>query len=694
MMTDAKEVVSTLPDELLQQVFSHLKDASDLLRCAATSRTWRRASEHAHVWRTLYRSRWGRAEAEAAAADTLEEEESWREMALDRECREKQVVGILDDMVWPDRRSQARDKLRNVFGTNAGNRVTPGGAPGATADDTHNARRRRRRIRAVTYALDREIGWNGEKHLGRRCYAALAKRHVTEFYVCCALRDLFSPADGSSASSSSRGCVEICERVAALIARLVDNDQDERAVSAALDKMSAEFRRRVDASGAYGGVGDNAKTIENHPLPAITILNELFFDDPAAEAWPGQTVGGEAAPPGGSASLTGLLTSPLPASAVAVKADLLSPSFIVPESGGLGFTGNAQDYYDCWNSSLAAVLRRRTGIPITMTIVYAAVARRAGLAVRFLNTPGHFMSMVGPTEIAGARTWLAVDVFNRGEITELPESQMSEQFLQPTKPRDVCCRVLNNLRIILLQQNDVKSEAHNRVVKDPLLFAVMSAMIAMGPPVNEILEQRISLAFRFGFVEDALEDLLSMGASRAFIHARDDMEMQLRHVVQSQVNPEFSRKHMRMAKLKASSTRISKREGVPAIGAVFRRRQVPGGSDQLMYVVLDTHSVDDENKYGILALEIVGPSVNLDQKVKHVRLTSDDVQILEKLPDKIPILIECFLWCLAPLGIYFESFDVLRGVFVPDAYHRWLLDDDDGDSDDDDGVTTMDADTR
>ena len=48
----------------------------------------------------------------------------------------------------------------------------------------------------------------------------------------------------------------------------------------------------------------------------------------------------------------------------------------------LGFRGNSEQYYDARNSYLNEVIDRRTGIPITLSLVYIEVGRRAGLEVR------------------------------------------------------------------------------------------------------------------------------------------------------------------------------------------------------------------------------------------------------------------------------------------------------------------------
>ena len=57
----------------------------------------------------------------------------------------------------------------------------------------------------------------------------------------------------------------------------------------------------------------------------------------------------------------------------------------------LGFSGNETDYADPRNSFLNEVMDRRTGIPITLSLVYMEVARRAGLPVEGINFPGHFL---------------------------------------------------------------------------------------------------------------------------------------------------------------------------------------------------------------------------------------------------------------------------------------------------------------
>ena len=56
-----------------------------------------------------------------------------------------------------------------------------------------------------------------------------------------------------------------------------------------------------------------------------------------------------------------------------------------------GFHGNEEDYYDPKNSFLNDLLDRRTGIPITLSVLYMEIASRIGLSLAGVGFPGHFI---------------------------------------------------------------------------------------------------------------------------------------------------------------------------------------------------------------------------------------------------------------------------------------------------------------
>src|SRR6266851_1655009 len=82
------------------------------------------------------------------------------------------------------------------------------------------------------------------------------------------------------------------------------------------------------------------------------------------------------------------------------------------------FAGNTAEYDDPRNSYLNEVLDRRIGLPITLSIVFIEVARRAGISAYGLNFPGHFLVLACyPSKTA------IIDSFNRGAVLDVGELQ-------------------------------------------------------------------------------------------------------------------------------------------------------------------------------------------------------------------------------------------------------------------------------
>jgi regulator of sirC expression with transglutaminase-like and TPR domain len=126
--------------------------------------------------------------------------------------------------------------------------------------------------------------------------------------------------------------------------------------------------------------------------------------------------------------------------------------------------GNREDYYDPRNSYLNEVLDRRLGIPISLSVLYAAVAERSGLSMSGLNLPAHFMLRVDE----GERSWF-VDAFDSGAVLGRAacERRLSEILHQPLTLTDsltapcssavVVTRMLRNLKAIHLRAEDLPS---------------------------------------------------------------------------------------------------------------------------------------------------------------------------------------------------------------------------------------------
>lgn len=126
-----------------------------------------------------------------------------------------------------------------------------------------------------------------------------------------------------------------------------------------------------------------------------------------------------------------------------------------------GFIGNKEDYYNPRNSYLPFVMEERTGIPITLSLVYKTVIERLGIRAYGINAPGHFL--VGVKAHADEEVMI-VDPFFGGRINSPAEAidRLEELFgrdlpdphriLEPASHREWLGRMINNLWQIFAQQ--------------------------------------------------------------------------------------------------------------------------------------------------------------------------------------------------------------------------------------------------
>src|SRR5262245_49808460 len=82
----------------------------------------------------------------------------------------------------------------------------------------------------------------------------------------------------------------------------------------------------------------------------------------------------------------------------------------------LRFVGNNVQYEDPRNSFLNEVLDRRTGIPITLALIYIEIARRAGVHVEGINFPGHFLMRCPARRGMPYTEDLIIDAFHGGAL--------------------------------------------------------------------------------------------------------------------------------------------------------------------------------------------------------------------------------------------------------------------------------------
>jgi regulator of sirC expression with transglutaminase-like and TPR domain len=177
----------------------------------------------------------------------------------------------------------------------------------------------------------------------------------------------------------------------------------------------------------------------------------------------------------------------------------------------LGYSGNADDYYDPRNSYLNEVLDRRMGIPLTLSVLYLELGRRVGLELEGVSFPGHFLVRL---PLRGAM--LVLDPFSGGEPQSeadlrarlrrvVPEGAAGpvpleelplEQFLEPAGKRQILARLLRNLKGIYREAD-----------KPERLLEVLDRMLLVAPEAHGELRERGLVYQRLECYRAALKDL-------------------------------------------------------------------------------------------------------------------------------------------------------------------------------------------
>jgi regulator of sirC expression with transglutaminase-like and TPR domain len=169
----------------------------------------------------------------------------------------------------------------------------------------------------------------------------------------------------------------------------------------------------------------------------------------------------------------------------------------------LGFVGNTKNYYDPGNSFLNQVIDRKTGIPITLSLIYLEVSQRLDFPMIGINLPGHFLIRPEFED-----TGIFIDPFNRGEILFEQDCEerlaklygrimpMPAEFLQPITKRQFLVRLLTNLKFIYLNQRELKKA----------LKSVEYILLLFPDAVSERRDRGL-LYFQLGLGYKAVQDL-------------------------------------------------------------------------------------------------------------------------------------------------------------------------------------------
>lgn len=140
-----------------------------------------------------------------------------------------------------------------------------------------------------------------------------------------------------------------------------------------------------------------------------------------------------------------------------------------------GFKANIQDYYNPMNSYLNIVLQHKSGIPITLSIIYIRIAHALNFKLYPVNFPAHFLVKHILEDDNGE---IIIDPFNSGRIMDdyalkelLDQSYprqnvpLTRAFVEKATPTQVLIRMLNNVKGSYYDAQDIdKAEIANEMI--------------------------------------------------------------------------------------------------------------------------------------------------------------------------------------------------------------------------------------
>jgi len=141
------------------------------------------------------------------------------------------------------------------------------------------------------------------------------------------------------------------------------------------------------------------------------------------------------------------------------------------------FKGNRDDYYNPSNSLLNTVIKRRTGNPITLSILYIQLANSLNFSLYPVNFPSHFMVKY---VLDDEENEIIIDPFNEGRIMDdyslkelldhfYPKMNvaLTRKLVAKASNPDVIIRMLNNLKTSFFECQDLdRAELVNEMILD------------------------------------------------------------------------------------------------------------------------------------------------------------------------------------------------------------------------------------
>jgi regulator of sirC expression with transglutaminase-like and TPR domain len=123
--------------------------------------------------------------------------------------------------------------------------------------------------------------------------------------------------------------------------------------------------------------------------------------------------------------------------------------------------GSPEAYEDPDASYLQRVIETGRGIPISLSVIYMAVAERLDVSLAGVSAPMHFLARAETSQGA-----VFLDAYSGGRVLSMAEcvewlrglTNMTEHqliaTLDPVGPRAIIARMLNNLKVVHVKRED------------------------------------------------------------------------------------------------------------------------------------------------------------------------------------------------------------------------------------------------
>jgi regulator of sirC expression with transglutaminase-like and TPR domain len=168
-----------------------------------------------------------------------------------------------------------------------------------------------------------------------------------------------------------------------------------------------------------------------------------------------------------------------------------------------GYAGNMEDYYDPRNSYLNDVIARKSGIPITLSVLYMELARRVQFKLYGVGFPGHFLIKYADKDLE-----IVLDPFSKGRILAYEDYQVlldqlyngqvrfEKRFLNAVTNEQILIRMLRNLKDAFVYSYDYEKA-----------LMATEMVLAINPEIAEEFRDRGMIFYYKKLYSDALSDL-------------------------------------------------------------------------------------------------------------------------------------------------------------------------------------------